>query len=1094
MRTMFDRIILACCITLALAAASFAQKGDEKKKSDDPFSQGTFTGLKFRGIGPALTSGRIVDFAVDPGNRARYFVAVACGGIWRTTNAGTSYEPVFDGQTSFSIGCLAIDPNNPHTVWAGTGENNSQRSVSYGDGVYRSDDGGNTWKCMGLIKSEHIGKIVIDPTNSLVVYVAAQGPLWGPGGDRGLYKTTDGGKTWNAVLTISENTGMTDLVMDPRDSKVLYAASYQRRRHVWTLINGGPEANIYRSTDAGASWDTLRSGLPDGDKGRIGLAISPVNPDIVYATIEASEGKGGFFRSTNRGMTWEKRNDFVSDAAQYYQELVCDPKDADRVYYLHTILMVTDDGGKNWRALGNRHRHVDDHAMWIDPRDPAYYLVGGDGGIYESFDRGATWKYAPNLPVTQFYRVAVDNAEPFYNIYGGTQDNFSLGGASRTNKSDGIMSEDWFLTNGGDGFESQIDPTNPDIVYAQSQYGGLVRFDKRSGERLDIQPQPAPGEEPYRWNWDSPLLISPHNPSRLYFCANRVFRSDDRGASWRAVSPDLSRRLNRDSLPVMGRVWPPEAVAKNASTSFYGNIVSFAESPLKEGLLFVGTDDGLIQMSPDGGATWRRVENVPGVPDLAYVSCVLVSQHAAGRLYVSFDNHKMADFAAYVYSSSDEGRTWKSITSNLPANGAVYTLAEDHVNPNLLFAGTEFGIFFSNDGGAKWIQLKGGMPPIAIRDIAVQKRENDLVLASFGRGFYVLDDYSALRTATAEQLGSAAVLYPVRDALMYIPSSSRYKGYQGETFFTAPNPDFGAVFTYYVKDVPKTRKQLRKEAEKEAAKKNVAPRYPSIDELRAEDEEKPAQFIFTITDAAGAPVRRLSTAASKGIQRISWDLRYPDISPVRDVSSANRGSGMFVMPGEYAVSLSLLHNGLETPLAGPVRFTARVLNNTTLPASDRAALVSFQKDVATLQAIVLAADRYAGELATRLGYIKGALETATRADAAMRAQHGAMDSTLRVLRRALNGDPAKSRRNVIEAPSIVGRLQNMVYSQWSSTSAPTGLNQQEYRHVSAELRTVMETLRRLADRDLPTLERQLDTIDAPWTPGRMPDVEAIPKR
>ncbi|MBL0175316.1 MAG: glycosyl hydrolase [Ignavibacteria bacterium] len=1081
--------ILAALLCMLLPFTSRAGGEDEKtKKKDDPMSQGTFAGLKFRGIGPALASGRISDIAVHPQNKSLWYVAVACGGVWKTTNSGTSWEPVFDGQTSFSIGCVTIDPNNPHTVWVGTGENNSQRSVSYGDGVYRSDDGGKSWKCMGLKKSEHIGKILVHPKHSNIVYVAAQGPLWAAGGERGLYKTTDGGKTWNAVLSISEHTGVTDIAMDPRNPDLIYAASYQRRRHVWTLINGGPEANIYRTTDGGASWDTLRSGLPSVDKGRIGLAVSPVDPDIVYATIEAAEGKGGFFRSSDRGSTWEKRNDFVSDAAQYYQELVCDPKDADRVFILHTILMVSDDGGRNFRALGNRHRHVDDHAMWIDPANTDYYLVGGDGGVYESWDRGAMWRFKENLPVTQYYRVSTDNAEPFYNVYGGTQDNNSMGGPSRTTKQDGAMNEDWFFTNGGDGFESQIDPTDPNIVYAQSQYGGLVRFDKKSGERQDIQPLPPPGEAPYRWNWDSPLLISPHKHTRLYFACNRLFRSDDRGDSWKAVSPDLSRQIDRNTLPVMGKVWGPEAVAKNASTSYYGNIVAFAESPKKEGLLYAGTDDGLVQVSENGGETWRKIESFPGVPDRSYVSCIVASQHAQGTLYASFDNHKMADFKPYLLKSADNGASWTSIAATLPENGAVYSIAEDHVNPKLLFAGTEFGVFFSIDGGGKWMQLKGGLPPIAIRDIDIQKRENDLVLASFGRGFYILDDYTPLRDATSELLAKDAHIFPVKDALMYVPSTGRSKGAQGETFYTAPNPPFGATFSYYVKESVKTKKEVRRDAEKEAIKKKETPPYPTFEQLRIEDEEEAPSLLFTVKDAEGNVLRRLSAPNAKGVQRVTWDLRYPDLTPVRDQKLANKGSGMVAMPGTYTVTLSRVADEKETVLAGPVTFTAKILANSTLPASDRAALVAFQKKAVDLQRRVMGLDRALTETKTRLGYIKGALEVAPAATAEMRAAREAMDKALSVLQRRMSGDRSLSARNENQPPSIMNRLYDMVYSQWSSTSAPTKSNLDTYEHVAKLAGEVVTELRVITDTQLPALEKQLDAIGAPWTPGRVLDV------
>ena len=741
----------------AAKKAEPAKKTDEAEAKDEKpkggWSADTWSGLELRGIGPAVTSGRVVDIAVDPTDTKRWYLAVASGGVWKTENGGTTWTPVFDGEGSYSIGCVTIDPKNPNVVWVGTGENNSQRSVGYGDGVYKSEDGGKSWKNVGLKASEHIGKIVVNPKDSNVVYVAAQGPLWAPGGDRGLYKTTDGGKTWNAVLTIDENTGVTDVVMDPRDPDTLIAASYQRRRHVFTLIDGGPGSGVHKTTDGGKTWKKITSGLPKEEMGRIGLALAPTEPDTVYALVEtaAANKAGGTFRSTNRGESWEKRGDYVPGGPMYYQEIFVDPKDAERLYSMDVFLKVSDDAGKTWRNLGERYKHVDNHAIWIDPDDTDHYLVGCDGGLYQSFDRAATWQFVGNLPVTQFYRVDVDNSSPVYYVYGGTQDNNTLGGPSRTLNAHGIANHDWFVTWGGDGFHARIDPTDPNIVYSTLQHGVLGRYDRRSGEAVLIQPQEKPGDDPLRWNWDSPLVLSPHKPTRLYFAAQRVFRSEDRGDSWTPISEDLTRKIDRNKLKVMGKVWGPDAVAKGASTSFYGNIVSLDESPLVEGLLYVGTDDGLVQVSEDGGKAWRRQETFPGVPEMSYVSDLFASRFDANVVYATFNNHKAGDFKPYVLRSGDRGRTWTSVTADLPARGSAWTIAEDTVEKELLFAGTEFGLFFSRDGGKKWVQLKGGMPVIAVRDLAIQKREGDLVIATFGRGFYVLDDLTPLRHATARR-------------------------------------------------------------------------------------------------------------------------------------------------------------------------------------------------------------------------------------------------------------------------------------------------------------------------------------------------------
>ncbi len=835
----------------ALLSPSFALPGAEPappkpaEKPKSPFSSETFSGIKLREIGPAVASGRVNDIAVVPGRPSTWYVAVASGGVWKTVNAGTTWTPVFDAEGSYSIGAVTVDPQNPNVIWVGTGESNSQRSVSYGDGVYTSLDGGQTWKNVGLKTSEHVSRILIDPKSPDVVYVASQGPLWAAGGERGVYKTTDGGKTWKAVLTISENTGVSDLWMDPRDANVLYATSYQRRRHTWGMVHGGPEGAIWKTTDGGATWRKLEKGIPKVDLGRIGLAVSPADPDVLYALIEASDPKDrGTYRSNDRGESWTRVGDYSAPGPQYYQELVPDPKKVDRVYSMDTYNQVTEDGGKSWKRLGEKHKHVDNHALWIDPSDTSHLINGNDGGIYESWDRGTTWDFKSNLPVTQFYRVAVDDSKPFYWVYGGTQDNNTLGGPSRTTTAHGIVNSDWFVTTGGDGFFAAVDPTDPNIVYSESQYGNLTRFDRKTGEEVDIQPQPGPGEAPLRWNWDSPLVLSPFSATRLYFAAQRVFRSDDRGDSWRPVSGDLTRQVDRNRLKMMGRVWSADAVAKNTSTSFYGNIVSLAESPKKEGLLYAGTDDGLVQVTEDGGGSWRKAETFPGVPANSFVSDLEPSPHDEGTVYASFDNHKMGDFGPYLLKSADRGRTWTSIAGDLPARGTVYTVVEDPEKPGLLYVGTEFGLFFSPDGGKRWIQLKGGMPTIAVRDLAIQRREGDLVAATFGRGFFVLDDLTPVRRASDELLAKDAILLPVRPAPMFIPSKPlglKDKAFMGESFYSAPNPPFGAVFTYYLKDELQTKKKSRLAEEKKAAEKGGDVFYPSWDALRAEArEEEPA--------------------------------------------------------------------------------------------------------------------------------------------------------------------------------------------------------------------------------------------------------------
>lgn len=1069
-----------------------ASKTNEKKTGFDTVD---ISGLKFRSIGPALTSGRISEFAVDPKNPKRYFVAVSSGGVWRTTNAGTTFEPVFDSGNSFSIGTITMDPNNPSTLWVGTGENNNQRSVAYGDGVYKSVDGGSSWKNVGLKNSEHIGKIIVHPENSDVVYVAAIGPLWSSGGDRGIYLTRDGGKTWTNVLSIDENTGVNEIIMDPRNPDIMYASSFQRRRHVFTYLGGGPQSTIFKSVDGGATWEKSASGLPSVDIGRIGFAISPADPEIIYALVEAARGKGGTFRSTNRGASWEKMGDYYS-AGNYYQELVADPKRAERLYSMDTWMQVSNDGGKSWKALGEDFKHVDNHCMWIDPEDVDHFLVGCDGGVYESWDSGKTWHFKANLPVTQFYRVSVDNAEPFYNIYGGTQDNFTLGGPSRTTSANGISNEEWFVTHGGDGFETQVDPQNPNIIYSQSQYGVLVRYDKLSGEEIGIQPHERKGEDTYRWNWDAPLAVSHHVPGRIYFAANKLFVSDDRGDNWKVISDDLTRQIDRNQLKVMGRVWSVDAVAKNQSTSPYGNIVAFAESPVNPNLLYVGTDDGLIQVTTDMGKSWRKVDRIHGAPDTSYVNSIVASSHSEDVVYVCFNHHKYGDFKPYIFMSKDKGMTWTNISNNLPERGSVYSLAEDHVDPNLIFAGTEFSFFVSNNRGAKWKKLSTGLPPIAVKDIAIQKRENDIVLATFGRGFYVLDDYSPLRNIREQDLTADAFVMPVREAYVFessYPLGLPGKSFQGDSYYTGENLGAQALITYYVKDKISSANDLRIKEEEKAAKENKDNFYPSYEQLAKERDEEKAKLYLVIENESGTTVRKLPVGADRaGVHRVSWDLRTAPKDAINLGSSsfynpfAGKQEGPLVPPGIYTVSLARWQNGEMVSLGEKILFKVKSLDNKVLPAKDVMNVVAFKRQIEDLDRVLQSAGGAIRSAQSELNHIRKAITQMEDQEASWLKEVIAVESKLKSIHRRLSGDPLKSQLDMNPSPSVASRINRIWGENKYSSSEPTGTHQQSMEIARDELAILIPELREVLEKDLMQLRVKLQQAGAPYTPNMIP--------
>ncbi|MCB9050900.1 MAG: glycosyl hydrolase [Lewinellaceae bacterium] len=1073
------------------------QAGNTQDRGAALWADSTFSGLEFRSIGPAFMAGRIADIAIHPENDNLWYVAVGSGGVWKTANAGVTWKPIFDDQSSYSIGCVTIDPSNPHTIWVGTGENVGGRHVGYGDGVYRSTDGGQSWKNMGLKASEHISKIVVHPKNSDVIWVAAQGPLWSKGGERGLYKSTDGGQNWKKVLGDEEWVGATDLVLDPRDPNRLYAATWQRHRTVAALMDGGPGTAIYRSNDGGESWEKLSKGLPKSNMGKIGLAISPQEPDVVYAAIEMDRRTGGVYRSTDRGASWEKRSDAVSGATgpHYYQELYASPHQAGRLYLMDVRIQVSDDGGKTFRRLKEEYKHSDNHAIAFRMDDPDYLLVGTDGGLYESFDLAENWRFIANMPITQYYKVAVDDAEPFYNLYGGTQDNNTHGGPSRTDNLHGIRNADWFITVFADGHQPATEPGNPDIVYSEWQQGNLVRTDRTTGEVVYIQPQPEAGEGPERFNWDSPILVSPHAPTRLYFASQRVWRSDNRGDSWRAISSDLTRNQERIELPIMGKNWSWDSPWDFLAMSTYNTITSLAESPKQEGLIYAGTDDGIIQVTEDGGANWRKIEvgSLPGVPKTAFVNDIKADLFDANTVYVALDNHKYGDFKPYLLKSADRGKTWASIAGNIPDRTLVWRLVQDHVKPGLLFAATEFGIYFTPNGGQRWVKLTGGVPTISFRDLAIQRRENDLVGASFGRSFYVLDDYSVLREVTAEQLQGEAALFSTRRAWWYIPRAvldfDDAKGSQGSGYYIAPNPAFGATFTYYLKDGLKTKAELRKEKEKAMSGDVPFPGWDAVEEERRQEEPK---IWLTVADEQGNVIRRLEGPVKKGFHRVSWDLRYPapqaitvDQRPPRGDGDDDDGPvGFMAPPGTYTVTLSKQEGGTVTILAGPASFEVERLREGALPGAAPEQVAAFWRELEDVQGEVSAtAVTLRGSL-NRTKAMQLALSRTPGAPGALDEQlHGVRQALLQ-LDEALNGNRAKQEVGEKTPPTVQDRLRTAVSGTRLSTYGPSPMHRRSLEIARSGLSSIKAELSRITGQQIPQLEKAMAEAGAPWIEGQ----------
>ena len=1050
--------------------------------------------LEYRGIGPALMGGRIADLAVVESKPQVFYVGTGTGGVWKTVNHGTSWTPLFDDQPTSSIGDVTVDQSNPNLVWVGTGEPQNRQSSGWGNGVYRSTDAGNTWRHMGLEGTKHVGRILIHPRNPDVVYVAAVGDLWGPNEERGVYRTKDGGETWENVLHIDENTGAIDLAMDPGDPNTIFAAMYQRRRTGWGFNGGGPGSGLYRTFDGGDSWTELTSGLPEGDKGRIGVDVFRRDGNVVYALVEAEprsadqgfgggggggETKNGLFRSLDRGDSWEKMSS-ANPRPMYYSQVRIDPSNVDRIYLLGGSLMVSDDGGRTFRNDGAEQIHVDHHALWINPNDPDHLILGSDGGVTATWDGTAHWRMFDNLPLGQFYAIGHDMRDPYY-VCGGLQDNDAWCGPSNTRSFHGIRHQDWYETVYGDGFFTIVDPTDSTIVYSESQGGNMNRYDLVTGEKIPMRPITGPRADgdtakTYRYNWNAALQLSPHDPATVYLGANYLMRSRDRGMSWEEVGGvDLTKQIDRKELEIMGVPGSEPAMSIHDGTSNYGNITAFAESPLARGLLYVGTDDGNVQVSRDDGATWTNVaDRIDGLPERTYVSRLEPSAHAEGRVYATFDGHRNGDYAAYVYVSEDYGQDWSRISEGLPDGWSVNVITEHHRAPSLLFVGNEVGLFVSVDRGEGWVQLKNNLPVVPVDDILVHPRDNDLLVGTHGRSFWILADVTPLEHLSEEMLAEAGRVFPSeRESIMWAERGDW--PFTGATY-SAPNPPRGARIRYYLRDAQAAPMAEEEGEEGEdvgaaaeagagdggevggGAPAGSAGGSPSENGQDAGDDDG---FALTLTDADGGHIRTLDAPGEAGINEVIWDWRFD--APYEPPGGAEAGGpvgfgqpgtpqGPIALPGVYTVSMEVGGQSYSSTVeiqADPRRPMSR---------ADRMARQDALMSLHTLAVPIYEAGRAIRSLEEQLDAAEELI------DAAAEAPEG-LEDELEAIREALEeveDDVAEARRNAGVARAIQG-----------SSTLPTEDHLWQVDRAWEVMAEVVEPLNALITSGVPALNAQL---------------------
>lgn len=1002
-------------------------------------------GVVFREIGPAIMGGRISDIAVNVGNPANIFVGFATAGLWKTTSDGMAWESKFDNQITASIGAVTMDPSNPNVIWVGTGEPQNRQSSPYGYGVFKSVDGGDTWISVGLSETRHIGRIVVHPQDPNVVYVAAVGHLWGPNDERGVFKTTDGGENWEKILYIDEDSGAIDLVMSPEDPNTLFAAMYQRRRTAFGFSASGSGSGIYRTYDGGENWEELSEGLPQGDKGRIGIDIYQRDGDLLYATVESQEGKGrGIYRTRDRGDTWELMG--VRNPRPMYFSLVrIDPNNPERIYLGGVQLSISDDGGKTWwEGDAAEGIHVDHHALWINPDNSDYVILGSDGGLSTTRDGGQNWRMYDNMPVGQFYEIGFDMQHP-YHVCGGLQDNSSWCAPNQTLSSYGVRNSDWEDVSGGDGFYNQIDPTNSNIVYTESQGGNISRLDRSTGSATRIRPvarsTKSDEDRSYDFNWNAPIVVSQHDPNTVYIGANHLLRSRDQGMTWEEISPDLTRLIDRDTLEVMGRPLSESHISRNDGISSYGNITAISESSFSSSVIYVGTDDGNLQVTRDGGDSWMIVENRPGLPRGTYVSRLQASRHSEGRVYASFDAHNDDDYRPYLYVSEDYGVSWQSISSDLP-DWSINVVREHHLSPNLLFLGNEVGVYVSFDRGNNWQPLKGNFPTVPVDDIAIQPRENDLIVGTHGRSIWILHDLSPLQEIAEDPgiLDAPLQGFPAKPGIQWIRSGGW--PFWGDMFIAA-NPEDGVRIRYWL-----------------------------AEDLEG-DSECGQSVCVEILDSSLGIISKMTGPGEAGFHEILWDMRYDLPSNMEDQNGGGFGpplTGPMALPGTYQARIM---GGLT---ASEVQIEVQADPRDDMSEMDRRSRHEAAMSVFEMLGLLGQARDASGRLGDQLEDVETLLDSTSE-----------VTEDLRSLVQDLKDDLDSATEDL----SGLNRMSRLLSGLEGSATAPTADQLYQIEAGMSDLTEVITTINELISGGMPNLNSELDRLGIRPDPGSLIKIPAV---